>query len=286
MCNFFSCIVTQTGSVYHNAAIDDSHTSIELPDGLRDDTANKDEMQFCKVEIVPPDGNVFAPLDQWSFDVDESITPTWWNEEYRAFAYDALKEFLADHAFNQGKYECEIGRYWASGSATVEAWGSATVEASGSATVEASGSATVEASGSATVKAWGSATVRAWGSATVKAWGSATVDAWGSATVEAAGSATVEASGSATVKAWGSATVEAWGSATVKAWDSATVEASGSATVKAWDSATVRASGSATVKAWGSATVDLDGDAICIKSLVLYINKSSSLRVKRSRNVT
>ncbi len=143
MCNFFSCIVTQTGSVYHNAAIDDSHTSIELPDGLRDDTANRDEMTFCKVEITPPNDNVSADLALWDFTLDESITPSWWNDGYKAFAYDVLREFLAEHLFTIGEHAIELGRYWMSGSATVKASGSATVEASGSATVEASGSATV-----------------------------------------------------------------------------------------------------------------------------------------------
>jgi hypothetical protein len=74
-----------------------------------------------------------------------------------------------------GKCEATIGRWAASGSATVEASGSATVRASGSATVLAYDSATVEAYDSATVEASDSATVRASGSATVLAYDSATV---------------------------------------------------------------------------------------------------------------
>jgi len=95
MCNLFSCIVTKDGKglYVHNS---DSHEDIISENQLCDNTADRNELEFARVEITPPSGDVFASVNKWKFKIDQSITPTWWNDGYKQFAYDALNAFLAD----------------------------------------------------------------------------------------------------------------------------------------------------------------------------------------------
>ena len=200
MCQLKSCLVLKD-RVY--CPDYDSHQDMLDKLGIKDDYLGASKT-FVRLELIPPDGvqSLIEPLDRWTLNVDQDVTPEWWDErDDRQRVEEAVEEWRREHVFSDGEHIVKAGEVYALGSATVKAWGSATVEAWGSATVEAFGSATVEAFGSATVEAWGSATVKAYGSATVEAWGSATVKAYGSATVTARDSATVEAFGSATVEA-------------------------------------------------------------------------------------
>ena len=190
MCQLKSCLVLKD-RVY--CPDYDSHQDMLEKLGIRDDYLGASKT-FVRVELTPPDDvkSLMEPLDRWTLNVDQDVTPEWWDERAdRQRVEEAVEAWRREHVFAEGEHSISTGIVYALSSATVTAHDSATVKAYGSATVKAYGSATVEAWDSATVEAWDSATVTAYDSATVEAWDSATVEAWGSVTVKAYGSAMV-----------------------------------------------------------------------------------------------
>ena len=174
MCQLKSCLVLKD-SVY--CPDYDSHQDMLDKLGIKDDYLGASKT-FVRVELTPPDGrrSMMEPLDRWTLNVDQDITPEWWDSEaYRQRVEEAVEAWRREHVFAEGEHSISAGIVYALGSATVTAYNSATVEAYGSATVTAFDSATVEAYNSATVEAYGSATVYAFGSATVEAYDSAIV---------------------------------------------------------------------------------------------------------------
>ena len=176
MCQLKSCLVLKD-RVY--CPDYDSHQDMLDKLGIKDDYLGASKT-FVRLELIPPDGvqSLMDPLNKWTLNVDQDVTPEWWDErDDRQRVEEAVEEWRREHVFSDGEHIVKAGEVYALGSATVKAWGSATVEAWGSATVKAYGSATVTARDSATVEAFGSATVTARDSATVEAFGSATVEA-------------------------------------------------------------------------------------------------------------
>ena len=206
MCQLKSCLVLKD-RVY--CPDYDSHQDMLDKLGIKDDYLGASKT-FVRVELTPPDGrrSMMEPLDRWTLNVDQDITPEWWDSEaYRQRVEEAVEAWRREHVFAEGEHSISAG--------IVYALGNAKVKACDSATVTAFESAKVTAFESAKVIAFDSATVEACNSAWVEAFDSATVTAWNSAWVEACDSATVEACGNATVKAYGNATVDAYGNATV-----------------------------------------------------------------------
>ena len=179
----------------------DSHTDMLSELKIKDTEANARKL-FVRAELLPPCGNVFIPIDEWIFKVDQDIRPDWFVEEYeKERMREAVKKWAVNHihigkdnlVINSGGGHCikDCKNVVVCDSATVkEVCGSATVkEVCDSATVkEVCDSATINyVYGSATVnKVCGSATVKeVCGSATVNyVYGSATVNyVYGSATV-------------------------------------------------------------------------------------------------------
>ena len=188
----------------------DSHSRMLEELGI-EDTRDNAERLFVRAELSPRNGDVFSPVDEWGFTVDQDIRPDWFAEGYeKQRMVDAVKAWAKDHIHigvdglsigtGSNHYIKDCKGVTICGSATVEyIGGSATVEyICGSATVEyicdsatveyIGGSATVEyIGGSATAKSiGGNATVKnICGSATAKSiGGSATVEnIYGSATV-------------------------------------------------------------------------------------------------------
>ncbi len=116
MCNFFSCIVTENGDALFDP-ISDSHEIIISNNAknhdLSDDTADPTELKFARVEITPPNGDVFQPVDKWFFTIDQRITPAWWSEFHKKRAYDCLNTFLDSALLKDKKIqELSTGRYW------------------------------------------------------------------------------------------------------------------------------------------------------------------------------
>ena len=198
MCQLKSCLVLKDQVFCPDY---NSHQQMLEKLGIEDDYLHASKT-FVRVELMPPVGvqSLMDPLDRWTLNVDQDVTPEWWDErDDRQRVEEAVEEWRRKHVFAEGGHSISAGIVYALGSSRVEAYGNATVKAYNSATVKAYNSATVKAFDSATVKAYNSAKVTAFDSSTVKAYNSAMVKAFGSATVEAYGSATVEAFDSATV---------------------------------------------------------------------------------------
>jgi len=116
MCNFFSCIVTENGDALFDP-ISDSHEIIISNNAknydLSDDTADPAELKFARVEILPPNDDVFQPVDKWNFTIDQRIIPAWWSEFHKKQAYDCLNTFLDSVLLKDKKIqELSTGRYW------------------------------------------------------------------------------------------------------------------------------------------------------------------------------
>ena len=207
----------------------DSHSKMLEELGITDDYINASKV-FVGAELSPANGDVFSDIDGWKFNVDQDITPEWFDAKDCAERMrEAVKEWAKTHIFieRDGLKISHGENIYVKNCKDVEVCGSATVKyICGSATVKyIYDSATVEyIYDSATVECiCDSATVKyLCGSATVKyIYGSATVKyICDSATVKyLCGSATVE-------RIYDSATVKyICDSATVKyIYDSATVE--------------------------------------------------------------
>lgn len=166
MCQLKSCLVLKD-RVY--CPDYDSHQDMLDKLGIKDDYLGASKT-FVRVELTPPDDvkSLMEPLDRWTLEVDQDVTPEWWDEKAdRQRVEEAVEAWRREHVFAEGEHIVKAGEVYACGSARVEAWGSATVYAFGSARVEAWESATVKAYDSAKVKAFGSTTVEAYNSAVV-----------------------------------------------------------------------------------------------------------------------
>ena len=197
----------------------DSHSKMLEELGITDDYINASKV-FVRAELAPENGDVFSDIDGWKLDVDQDITPEWFDEKDCAERMrKAVKEWAKTHIFI-GHNELKISHgenIFIKDCKNVDICGNATVKnICDNATVKnicdkatvkyICGNATVECIyDNATVKnIYGNATVEhILDSATVKnIYGNATVkNICGNATVEyICGNATVEnIYGSATV---------------------------------------------------------------------------------------
>ena len=213
----------------------DSHSEMLEELGITDDYINASKV-FVRAELVPENENVFSNIDDWKFEVDQDITPEWFDEKDCAERMrKAVKEWAKTHIFI-GQNELKISHgenIFIKDCKNVDIRGNATVKhICGNATVESiCDNATVESiCGNATVKSiCDNATVKnIYGNATVK-------HIYGNATVK-------NISGNATVKyICGNATVI---SSSYTKWNnSASLIISGNATFKDCYSRTIYQAG-------------------------------------------
>ena len=206
----------------------DSHQQMLEELGIKDDYLGASKT-FVRVEVSPDNDDITIPVDEWQINVDQDITPDWFDaDEYRERIYETVKAWAAEHIHTSGVVEeISSGIHFVCGSATIKT-------VSRSATIEWVGdSATIKrVGGSATIKTVNRSATIEWvgDSATIKTVG-------GSATIEWVGdSATIEWVGdSSTIKRVGrSATIEWVGESATIEWvcGSATIEwVGGSATI-------------------------------------------------------
>lgn len=75
----------------------DSHTDMLEELGIADTRENAERL-FVRSEVVPPDSDVFAPIDRWKYRVDQDILPDWYVEEVdRERAVAAVKAWAKEH---------------------------------------------------------------------------------------------------------------------------------------------------------------------------------------------
>jgi len=74
----------------------DSHTQMLEELGIKDTKANAEKL-FIRAELYPANGDVFSPIENWVFKVDQDITPEWYVENYdKERMYNAVKKWAKD----------------------------------------------------------------------------------------------------------------------------------------------------------------------------------------------
>ena len=77
----------------------DSHSKMLEELGITDDYINASKV-FVRAELSPADGDVFSNIDDWKLEVDQDITPEWFDEKDCAERMrKAVKEWANTHIF-------------------------------------------------------------------------------------------------------------------------------------------------------------------------------------------
>ena len=75
----------------------DSHTEMLEELKIKDTRANAERL-FIRAELLPPRNDIFAPIEEWSFQVDQDILPDWYVASYdEQRMRDAVKEWAKNH---------------------------------------------------------------------------------------------------------------------------------------------------------------------------------------------
>jgi len=312
MCQFKSGIILKTRCVVAEGE-NDSHSDLLEKLNIEDSSMNA-MTKFVRVELLPPRDEWWTDPDTWQINVDQDITPDWFDEDQEKYFIEfraAVKEWWKEHVLVDKKIEELTGGYYRLKRCEVKKLlNDVRVMCDSSTVSEMYGSSTVSRMcGSSTVsEMYGSSTVsRMCGSSTVsEMYGSSTVSRmYGSSTVsEMCGSSTVsEMYGSSTVsrmcdsstvsRMYGSSTVsEMCGSSTVsRMYGSSTVSRMyGSSTVSEMcDSSTVsRMCDSSTVsEMYGSSTVSrMYGSSIArdYANGKIHISPETNLKIETHSN--
>ena len=95
------------------------------------DTRENAERLFVRAELSPANGDVFTPVDEWVFKVDQDIRPDWFVENYeKERMISAVKEWAKGHihiGVNGLKISSGSGHY-IKGCKDVEICGNSTIE--------------------------------------------------------------------------------------------------------------------------------------------------------------
>ena len=91
ICKAFSCIISRVGTVTWKLGID-SHDDLIKNAGYKDDTDDKNRLEFARVEITPDNGDYLNP-DKWTLRIDEQIRPSWWTEEHEKKGFLAFQKW-------------------------------------------------------------------------------------------------------------------------------------------------------------------------------------------------
>ena len=77
----------------------DSHSKMLEELGITDDYINASKV-FVRAELVPENENVFSNIDDWKLEVDQDITPEWFDEkDCTDRMRKAVKEWAKTHIF-------------------------------------------------------------------------------------------------------------------------------------------------------------------------------------------
>ena len=75
----------------------DSHSQMLDELGIKDTEKNAETI-FIRTELYPKDGDVFSPVDEWVYKVDQDILPDWYVASYdEQRVREAVKEWAKEH---------------------------------------------------------------------------------------------------------------------------------------------------------------------------------------------
>ena len=154
----------------------DSHDKMLAELGIKDTKKNA-ETKFVRVELVPINGDIFAPVDNWRLNVDQDIRPDWFFEEVeKPNIIEAVKAWAKNHIFdgvdnlelkNSGTYylrNCKNATLWGNSTATLWENSTATLWENSTATLWENSTATLCENSTATLRENSTATL--WGNST------------------------------------------------------------------------------------------------------------------------
>lgn len=107
MCRFKSGIIFK-GRVVLAPDDNESHSDLLEKLGVEDNTMGA-MTRFVRAELLPKDDNKATPIEEWRFNVDQDMTPEWFDEDrgkYEQEFRDAVREYMKD------KVEIIAGYAW------------------------------------------------------------------------------------------------------------------------------------------------------------------------------
>ena len=132
----------------------DRHTNMLNELGI-EDTRENAERVFVRAELIPPNNDFFAPVSEWTLNVDQDILPDWFVKEYEEKRMREGMQSWAEAHIHVGKSNLIIteGMHLLKNS-TVTAYDQSVVRAYGQSMVRAYGQSTVKACDQSTVEAY------------------------------------------------------------------------------------------------------------------------------------
>lgn len=246
----------------------DSHAKM-LEELKISDTSENSKNLFIRAELIPHCGDVFSPIEDWSFNVDQDIIPEWFSEEReKARMIEAVKVWARQHIYiNKSNFSVKRGNYYLKSCKKVFCHNS---------TVEAYGYSVVKSDNS-TVKAYDRSVVVAYNS-TVEAHNLSRVEACDNSTVEAYNHSTVYAFEKSIIKSYNSSKISVYDNSLIKAYNVSTVNVYSNSTIEACDSSTVELNSDSTVKASGNSTVYIPSMSYADKIENIELIENSTLK--------
>jgi len=93
MCQFKSGIIFKNRTVL-TPTYNDSHSSLLEKLNVEDNLFNAEHV-FVRAELLPPKGNLNAPVSDWKFSVDQDIVPEWFSEDKEKYE-EEFKKAVSD----------------------------------------------------------------------------------------------------------------------------------------------------------------------------------------------
>ena len=108
----------------------DSHENM-LKELKIEDTEDNAKRLFVRAELVPPNDDVFAPVSEWKYHVDQDILPDWYVAEVdEQRTREAVAEWAKEHIHVGEKIEkINSGTHWIKDCEVERIYGSAKIEA-------------------------------------------------------------------------------------------------------------------------------------------------------------
>ena len=107
----------------------DSHTDMLKELGIEDNRKNAENI-FVRAELIPKNYNVFSPIDEWVFNVDQDIRPEWFVENYEKERMIAAVKEWAKERIHIGVDDLKISagaNHYIKDCKNVEVYGSASI---------------------------------------------------------------------------------------------------------------------------------------------------------------
>ena len=95
MCRFKSGIILKNRIVL-TPEENESHSDLLDALGIEDDYINAMKT-FVRVELIPKDKNKATDINEWTFNVDQDITPDWYNKDTKKYEQefrDAVRDYM------------------------------------------------------------------------------------------------------------------------------------------------------------------------------------------------